>query len=145
MTVADHILHRLAFFDGKVVITTLPVTSQYAAERRLFTDKGEMAQIANRAEERFVHLLYWDLKPGLDRGHHYHARKWESLYVIAGKLELHVKDNETGKVLTEILTAGMKVTIAPQCPHAFRALEYSQTLEFHTDPYDESDTSKAEL
>ncbi len=134
-----------SFLGGKLLIRNLPAAGESADERRIIQDKGEMAQIANSREARFVHLLYWDLKPGFDRGHHYHKRKLENFYVISGKLKLRIQDNETHEVLDRVLTAGMKVTIEPPCPHAFRAIEYSQVLEFHAEPYNEADTIKQDI
>jgi hypothetical protein len=62
----------------KVFIDPLSMTGDDQAERRLFSAKGEMAQILNRAAETFRHLVYWDLdstKSGEERGDHYHEKK----------------------------------------------------------------------
>lgn len=45
----------------KVIIDPLPMTGDDHVERRLFSAKGEMAQILNRATEAYRHLVYWDL------------------------------------------------------------------------------------
>ena len=70
--------------DGDVVIELLPTGGADDAERRIFSPKGEMAQVLNRAREPFHHLVYWDLdspRTGAERGHHLHARKTDRLYV----------------------------------------------------------------
>ena len=46
---------------NKVIIDPLLLTGDDNAERRLFSGKGEMAQILNRATETYRHLVYWDL------------------------------------------------------------------------------------
>jgi len=133
---------------GKVAVKTLPITKDYLDERRWMTEKGEMAQVANSADEAFRHLMYWDLKPdgaNAIRGQHYHKRKVENLYLLAGRVELSVQDLQSQQTTSVILAAGTKVSIAPECAHAYRALEYSQALEFHAERYDESDTFRFDV
>jgi hypothetical protein len=75
----------------KVFIDPLSMTGDDQAERRLFSAKGEMAQILNRAAETFRHLVYWDLdstKSGVERGDHYHEKKTENFYVLTGDFDL---------------------------------------------------------
>ncbi|MHB9075815.1 MAG: polysaccharide biosynthesis C-terminal domain-containing protein [Desulfobaccales bacterium] len=83
---------------NKVMIDLLPMTGDGHSERRLFSGKGEMAQILNRTTETYRHLVYWDLdstKSGEERGHHYHGKKTENFYVLTGEFDLWVHDLET--------------------------------------------------
>ena len=72
----------------KIQIHDLPVTDQFLRQKRLIQDRGELALIEDG--KHFCHLGYFSLKagPGLFRGGHYHARKTEYFYVIAGRLRL---------------------------------------------------------
>jgi mannose-6-phosphate isomerase-like protein (cupin superfamily) len=127
---------------GKVIIEGLPTGGNDTAERRIFSQKGEMAQILNRPSESFRHLVYWDLdssSSAQERGGHYHRQKTEHFYVIAGELDLLVEDLETGAKEKAFLQAGDRLTINPRVAHAFRSRIYSQVLEYSPDPYDPGD------
>lgn len=129
--------------ETKVMIDPLPIGGKDSLERRIFSEKGEMAQILNRVDEAFRHLVYWELdsgRSGQERGHHYHERKVEWFYVLTGELELSLKDIESPAVKKLIVKAGNRLTIHPKVAHAFRSLIYSQVLEYSTEPYDPADT-----
>jgi mannose-6-phosphate isomerase-like protein (cupin superfamily) len=129
--------------ETKVVIEDLPMEGDNSSERRTFSGKGEMAQIFNRTNEAFRHLVYWELdsvKSGQERGHHYHERKIEHFYVLTGELELSLKDLEGFDNKRLLVKAGNRLAISPRVAHAFRSLTYSQVLEYSPEPYDPSDT-----
>lgn len=127
----------------KVFIEDLPVGGDDKLERRVFSAKGEMAQILNRDNQAFKHLVYWELdsvRSGQERGHHYHEEKIEHFYVLAGELELLLKDLERSGSKKIIVKAGNRLDISPRVAHAFRSHTYSQVLEYSPEPYDPSDT-----
>jgi mannose-6-phosphate isomerase-like protein (cupin superfamily) len=129
--------------DRKVIIEELPKEGNDSNERRIFSAKGEMAQILNRTDEAFRNLVYWELdstKTGQERGHHYHDKKTERFYVLTGELELSVKELESSSSKKLIVRAGNRLTIPPRVAHAFRSLMYAQVLEYSPDPYDPNDT-----
>jgi mannose-6-phosphate isomerase-like protein (cupin superfamily) len=128
---------------NKVIIDPLPMTGDGHSERRLFSAKGEMAQILNRAAETYRHLVYWDIdstKSGEERGHHYHGKKTENFYVLTGEFDLWVHDLETDHKEVFVVKAGDRLQIAPRIAHAFRSKIYSQALEYSAEPYDPADT-----
>ena len=130
-------------FDKKVIIEQLIIGGNNNLERRIFSEKGEMAQILNRADEAFKQLVYWELdstKPDQERGHHCHERRIERIYVLTGELELLLKDIESSDSEKVIIKAGNRVTISPRIAHAYRSLMYSQVLEYSPEPYDSTDT-----
>jgi mannose-6-phosphate isomerase-like protein (cupin superfamily) len=130
-------------FDKKVIIAQLPIGGNNNLERRIFSEKGERAQILNRADEGFKQLVYWELdstKPDQERGHHCHERRIERIYVLTGELELLLKDIESSDSEKVIIKAGNRVTISPRIAHAYRSLMYSQVLEYSPEPYDSTDT-----
>ena len=129
--------------ETKVMIDPLPIGGKDSLERRIFSEKGEMAQILNRADEAFKHLVYWELdsgRSGQERGHHYHERKIERFYVLTGELELSLKDIESSAVDKLIVKAGDRLRIHPRVAHVFRSINYSQVLEYSAEPYDPADT-----
>jgi mannose-6-phosphate isomerase-like protein (cupin superfamily) len=127
----------------KVTVEDLPVGGDDKLERRIFSEKGEMAQILNRSDQAFKQLVYWELdstKSGQERGHHYHEKKIEHFYVLTGDLELSLRDLESSDSQKILLKAGNRVNISPRVAHAFRSFKYSQVLEYSSEPYDPSDT-----
>lgn len=129
--------------EKKVIIEELPMGGDDHAERRFFSSKGEMAQILNRANEAFKHLVYWDLdsgRNGQERGHHYHVRKTEHFYILSGEIELYIEDLESSEKKKLLLNSGSRLAISPGVAHAFRSRTYSQVLEYSPEPYDPSDT-----
>jgi mannose-6-phosphate isomerase-like protein (cupin superfamily) len=129
--------------ETKVVVEQLPIGGNDNLERRIFSEKGEMAQILNRTHEAFKNLVYWELdsaRTGQERGHHYHERRTERFYILTGELELSLKDIESLASKRLKVKAGNRVIISPRVAHAFRSLVYSQVLEYSPEPYDPTDT-----
>ncbi len=126
-----------------VTVEELPVGGADSAERRLFSPKGEMAQIVNRTGEAFRQIVYWDLdtpRTGAERGHHWHVRKTDRIYVVSGEMEVVVEDRATRERKVLRAKAGSRVTIAPGIAHAFRSTGFAQAIEYSPDPYDPGDT-----
>ena len=123
---------------NRVIIDPLPLTGDNQPERRLFSSKGKMAQILNRAAETYRHLD--STKSGEERGHHYHEKKTENFYVLTGEFDLLVHNLETGRKKIYLVKAGDRLQIAPRIAHAFRSKTYSQALEYSSEPYDPTDT-----
>jgi len=131
------------YLSGKVIVEELPLGGTDAEERRLISAKGEMAQILNRADESFRHLVYWDLesqKSKQTRGNHYHLRKTERYYVLSGELELALKDIVSLQAEKVVVSRGNRIVVPPNVAHVFHSLSYAQVLEFSTGPYDPGDT-----
>jgi dTDP-4-dehydrorhamnose 3,5-epimerase-like enzyme len=134
--------------ESDVVVEELKVGGADQEERRMFSPKGEMAQILNRSAESFRQLVYWDLdstRTGQERGHHFHAKKVDRIYIISGEVEFVVEDLATGQRKVLRARAGSRVTIAPRLAHAFRSTTYTQALEYSPDPYDPADTQPYRL
>ncbi len=129
--------------NKKVIIEQLPVGGDHSLERRIFSGKGEMAQILNRTDEAFRRLVYWELdstNSDQERGHHCHERRIERIYVLTGELKLLLKDTKSSDNNKMIIKAGDRVMIGPGVAHAYRSLMYSQVLEYSPEPYDPIDT-----
>ena len=50
-------------FEAKIIIESLPIGGPDEAERRIYSDKGEMAQIINREGDSFRQIVYWTSTP----------------------------------------------------------------------------------
>jgi dTDP-4-dehydrorhamnose 3,5-epimerase-like enzyme len=125
----------------KVSIEKLSTDGNENSERRIFSSKGEMAQILNRNHEAYRHLVYWDLdKTGQERGHHYHQRKTENVYILTGEMDLLLEDLESGLKEKILVQAGNRLTLSPHLAHAYRSRKYSQVLEYASETYDPADT-----
>jgi len=126
----------------RIRIIPLPIGGADDAERRLFSPKGELAQIIN-GTAAIRHLVYWDLdspRSGQTRGNHYHRVKTEECYVLTGEIEVTVVDRETSE--REVITAraGDRITVDPGVAHSYRSKGYAQALELLPTPYDAADT-----
>ncbi len=126
----------------RIRIVPLPIGGADDAERRIFSPKGELAQIVN-GTTAIRHLVYWDLdstRSGQTRGSHYHQIKTEACYVLTGEVEVTVVDRETAEREVRTAGAGDRVTVEPGVAHSFRSKGYAQVLELLPDPYDPADT-----
>jgi dTDP-4-dehydrorhamnose 3,5-epimerase-like enzyme len=123
----------------KITIEELPVTDRFLRQKRLIQDRGELALIEDGITIR--HLGYFSLKaePGYFRGGHYHAKKIERFYVIAGRLSLRFVDLETRNAGEIELSSGMRISIQPNCAHLFRAEEFAEVIEYYESVYDPED------
>ena len=126
----------------KIRIASLPIGGPDESERRVFSPKGELAQIVN-GTAAIRHLVYWDLDSphsGQTRGSHYHRIKTEVCYVLTGEIEVTAVDRETSE--REVITAraGDRITVDPGVAHSYRSKGYAQALELLPTPYDPEDT-----
>lgn len=126
----------------KIRIRHLPVDGAESDERRLFSPKGELAQIVN-GSMTIKHLVYWDLdspKSGQTRGDHYHHIKNEECYILTGELDITICDRGTMEQAILPATAGDRITIEAGVAHSYRSRSYAQVLELLPTPYDATDT-----
>lgn len=122
----------------KVEIEALPVTWEFRRRKRLIEERGELALIEDGMP--IHHLGYFSLVPGQGfRGGHFHEKKSEHFYVIAGALQLELQDMDTGRRAMVHLNEGQKVVIHPRCAHRFLALETAQVIEYYEGMYDRDD------
>lgn len=126
----------------RIRIVPLPVGGADDAERRIFSPKGELAQIVN-GTNAIRHLVYWDLdspRSGQTRGNHYHRVKTEECYVLTGEIEVIAMDRETAEREVMTARAGDRITVDSGVAHSFRSRGYAQVLELLPTPYDAADT-----
>ncbi len=112
---------------------------------RILSTNGELAQILNGEEFRFlVFLEFLPDSPRL-RGNHYHSQRTETMYVLTGRLLARFRDLDTGETRDFELTRGDLVRIPPRWAHAYRPLEPSSTVEMSSNVYDPGDTTPYDL
>jgi len=123
----------------KICIEELPETEEFIQRKRLIQERGELALIEDGMV--FRHLGYFSLKngKGFYRGGHYHLRKIEHFYVIAGRILIRLVDLETGEKSQVEVKSGHCVMIEPNCAHRFEALEDAHVIEYYDAMYEKSD------
>jgi oxalate decarboxylase/phosphoglucose isomerase-like protein (cupin superfamily) len=128
--------------SGKVEIRSLEVTQQPAARKdvqaRLMTAGGELAVLAD-GKSPIRHLSYVELCAGRVRGNHFHKLRHETFYLIAGELELHLQDVQSGERAVVPMKAGDLARIAPEVAHAFLPRTDGHGIEFATEIFDSGD------
>ncbi len=97
-------------------------------------DRGTLTQV-NTGEWKQLNIL--EIKKGNTFGGHYHKEKEELFYVIFGKVEF-VIENEQG-TFTETLTKGDCLLTEPYDKHTLYALQDSTLVEVLSSSYSKED------
>jgi len=105
-------------------------------QKRIDDPRGEITQIMNDKDIILRNVVYIELKDGVIRGNHYHTKKDEYLYIAKGKVKVVLLDRETQEKKEIILQDGDLIRILPQLTHTFKALEYTQIIEFSPNVFD---------
>lgn len=123
----------------KYKLDALPITKDFLKEKRLLEKRGELALISDG--QAINHLGYFSLEKGNGycRGRHYHKKKIEQFYIIAGSLTVLLVDLDSKEKEEISITSGNRLTIFPRCAHVFYAKELSQVIEYYATPYDSTD------
>lgn len=78
-------------------------------------------------------------KTGSVRGNHYHKKTYEMFYFLSGKIEIYVRDINTGKEETLVVKTNDALLIQPYELHVFTILEESSWLNMLSMPMDKHD------
>lgn len=129
---------------GRVRITSIPMlTAPTAADapilKRLQLPQGELAQFYD-GDEGMRYLAMIQLKPGTVRGNHYHLKKLEWVYVVAGRVEMALRERDGGEVVRLQAEGGDLARIDTGIVHAFRPLEEGLAIEFSPQRHEAQDT-----
>ena len=130
-------------FDGKVKIETLssivsPVGQVMEGPKRLFLEKGELAEIYD-GEEPIRHIAYIEFINGKARGGHYHTRP-EFFYIIKGEIALKVVDVATGETAKIKVKAGDLISLQPKIAHVLKSIGPGQAIEFSNKRFNPKNT-----
>lgn len=144
---SDSGLDTRGFLAGRVTVRRLPVVdgaprTPITTGGRIRMPAGEFAQVVNGEDVRFVAYLEFKAEPGLSRGNHYHLRKSESLYVIAGRLRARFADPATREQAEVELETGDLARVATGIAHGYEALEHTQAIETSSTAFDPADVTR---
>lgn len=141
-------MNALSLLAGKVTRTPLPLLAPGQPDlptlKRLALPQGELAQLYD-GDEGIRYLAWIELKPGSLRGNHYHRRKAEFFYLLAGEVELALQDLESGEQARLTLAVGELVFLSPGIVHAYRPLTAGHAIEFSPVRFDPADTFRHPL
>lgn len=141
-------LNQIAFLDGKVLKSTLPVfESSPPADsiglKRLRLAQGELANSYDDDEGiRYAALI--ELRVGRLRGNHVHRVKVEQLYLISGEVLLAAQDGKGRRVSVQI-KPGELVKIETGIAHVFSPTQDGSAIEFSSTRFDPSDAERVTL
>jgi hypothetical protein len=105
----------------------------------LNNDKGRAVFLNSLDTIKTVAMLEFVPGAGL-RANHYHHKRQESLYIMAGKLKLYYWLPHEPEIRHKIIESGHLVTILPGLGHAYEAYEHSCALEIGSRDFDPLDT-----
>lgn len=121
----------------------LPETKEIDGAKRWEEEKGEFVQISYGEEIR--HLAYFVVREGFWRGKHYHEKKEEIFYVVAGEIRATFIDLDTDEKMDCMLTKGDRVRVKPRCWHIFYGIRDSSVVEYSPQIYDKGDAPRLEI
>lgn len=77
---------------------------------------------ANQLEQSVKQVHVASIKPGCVRGNHYHSKRIEWFFIVAGEAELSLQDTKTKKKISFILSSKHPkvITIFPYIAHAVK-------------------------
>ncbi len=110
-------------------------------------EPGATSERPERVAKPWGHEIWFGVTPRyagklihIDAGHalslQYHERKEETIYVLAGRLDLQL-DDEVGTLVTHRLEPGTAAHIAPGRRHRMIALEATDLCEVSTPELDD--------
>jgi mannose-6-phosphate isomerase-like protein (cupin superfamily) len=105
------------------------------AEYQRKEDRGTLTQV-NTGEWKQLNIL--EIKKGNTFGGHYHKEKEELFYIVFGKVEFII-ENEQG-TFTESLGKGDCFLVEPYDTHTICALQDTIIVEVLSHPYSKEDT-----
>lgn len=102
-----------------------------------------LARIPDALQGGYLAVLALSPAAGL-AGRHVHERKRETLVVVHGRLEAHLRDEAGGATAVVPLERWDLLTIEPGVAHALRALEDAVVVEVSAGPVDPRDARRVE-
>ena len=131
------------FLSGKVLKYCLPLIEgrpgpDTPSLKRLALGQGRLDQIHD-SDEGMRYMAVIELRAGGLRGNHYHKVKEERIYVIAGRLRVHVEDPAAKERVVIPLAAGELIVIPAGVAHVLEPLEPGQGIEFSPTRFDPGD------
>lgn len=117
---------------------TIPLTSAFATEKRHSDARGHVHLIVDDKPLRRLGLLTLNVGAGY-RGGHFHLRKHEGFYIVAGRARCELACVESGERLSFEVSEGTRLWIEPGVAHRFQALTPLTFIEFTDRSYESED------
>ena len=128
----------------RVEVVLLPLTGEFAAEKRFIDSRGQGHLILNGPTVRRAGVF--TLEPGAGfRGGHVHQRKNEYIYLTAGRGLAEFYCPASGERLTLAVEAGHRLFIPAGVAHRFSAQEAITFVELSDRPYQAGDDLPAQF
>jgi mannose-6-phosphate isomerase-like protein (cupin superfamily) len=135
-------------FDGRVVHGRLDRRAvdaggfvDLSAGAVLLRPGGAFARVPDALQGGYLAVLALSPDAGF-AGRHVHERKRETLVVVHGRVEAHLREEASGATTVVPLETWDLLTIEPGVGHALRALTDSVLLELSVDPVDPRDARR---
>ena len=123
---------------ARVELVHLPMSDEFATEKRFMDARGEGHLILNDVAVRRVGLF--TLEPGAGwRGGHVHRLKGEYIYLAGGRGRAQFWCPDTGERLEMAIQTGDRLRIPPGVAHRFLADETITFVELSDRAYDRQD------
>jgi dTDP-4-dehydrorhamnose 3,5-epimerase-like enzyme len=105
---------------------------------RLSGEKGNVLLLNNGRKIKYLSIL--ETNEGYLRGNHYHRKKVENVFVLAGRVrgEFWIEGCPEEK-LVKVLEEGDLITVRPGCAHSLISIEKSIMVEFSPQAFDPTD------
>ncbi|MBU1276015.1 MAG: cupin domain-containing protein [Proteobacteria bacterium] len=128
----------------RVEVVSLPVSGEFATEKRFADSRGEGHLILNGPQVRRAGLF--TLLPGAGcRGGHMHRSKNEYIYVAAGRGRAEFFCPHSGERLALEVEAGHRLYIPAGVAHRFTASQAMTFVELSDRPYQAEDDLPVEF
>lgn len=128
----------------RIELTHLPLTADFAVEKRWEDERGQAHLIVNDRSLRRVGFLTLNIGAGY-RGGHVHHNKHEGFYVVSGRAKVELVCEESGERLALEMGPGDRLWVPPKVAHRISALEPLGFVEMTDSPYDAQDDRKFEF
>lgn len=109
-------------------------SSEETSEKNRFwhsDERGKVAVILDNCNVDFLEYAEF-ANSGIKRGHHYHDKYTEYLYVLSGQIRVVAKLLSTGELTNFIIKRGDLLTIKPNVAHGFLSLSHAEVLTMGT-------------
>ncbi len=90
-------------------------------------------------------MLSLQIGSGFWRGKHYHEKKEETFYVVAGSVKAVLADLDTYERTERIMTKGARLRIKPRCWHVFYGIDEATVVEYSPQIYESADAYKLDI
>ena len=137
----------MKLLGGKVEVRTLrevdPGAPRSEVQVRIKAAGGELAVLSDNVVPA-SYLACVELRANIPRGNHFHKKRNESFYLIAGEAVLYLKDERSGERAQADLRTGDLVFIEPMVAHVFVPVSNGHAVEFSKEPFEASDVYRVE-